>query len=315
MGYRSLTILSAIIAVAVTILIAIPTVSNADSLAGTAPNGSPVNMAGVTVGGIGVDPTTNQLSVGVVDSQGTAFPVPISQLNNIEFGPAATGRTFDVYVGSKSSPQAFRGSTVRRFFRPPDHPDGGFVAIEPNGSEEFFIPTASLVALMPPGTPLPGAESSTDSGASPDPFSGDTFDGGGDWGSEEDEYGDDYADSDDDFSDFGGSTGLDATMEMWINIFAYAFQGIYFITYIWLIVHAYSQGDSNWGGILLFGMLCCGLIYPAKFFYAFQYRGGGRPLLLTLVIIELLVIVSLVAIVVIAGAAAVALIASMAPGG
>ena len=234
----------------------------ADTVTATV-NGSRQTFNDVTVNGM--NRAQGAPAVGVSFPDGDAWPVNLSQIQEIQFGSFGDGRQFDLTVGEGQSGQLYSGATILRFFRPQGYPGGGFVAREPGGGAEFLIPSENVLQFLPEGTDQQSQDSS-DSGQ--EDFGSDNGDpwtensqsadsGNGD------EWGEDYGDTDlseedmEAFEDLFSNSPMfgtgGSTAGMVVSIIASIANLICFFI---VLINMFMAGDV---GEALFGLICCNI--------------------------------------------------------
>ncbi|HMX61450.1 MAG TPA: hypothetical protein PKD58_00115 [Candidatus Sumerlaeota bacterium] len=257
---------------------------HADTIVSVTADGTTQTFAGVTVEKGLRDPAGKVwLQVRFPDNR--SHPVDISQIQRIDFGDTGQGRKFDIKVGSGTNPnEIFNGATIFKYEQ------GQFEAVPPDDTTRYLLAPDRIasfeqsVSLAPGSSATPPA--ANEGGESEDLFqnssSPSTVDSGEGTDEDEDEdVGDSSSASTSPMtsgvSPGGLAIGLGAAA-------AYLLIAIVsFITWIWLIVYAFKEGEIAQGFIVLF----CGCLL-IKYYYATKYVGGNRGLLMGLLLAELI---------------------------
>jgi hypothetical protein len=254
----------------------------ADSIRCTMPNGTTQDFPGVEV----QDMATNQAgvpSLNVRFTDGNVYPLELQRCQIIQFGEGGQGRLFDLTVLVNGAPQAFPQT---RLFT---YQNGQFVAQPQGHTSTYPIPAQNIVSIASAGAATGtqpeesffGSNEAEDGGFVTDSSTATEEESYLDE-DEEEEY-DSEIDPNEDFA-----TLLDRLANQQQSptekILGGIFTLLWLTTLIWLCSYAFQNGDTGWGIAMI--VLCC--CPPLKGFYVGKYQGSGRPIIMTLVIIELL---------------------------
>jgi hypothetical protein len=289
----------------------------ADTVVASNPDGSSSTISDVTLLGILTDPGTGQKLARLRFPDGNVVPVEFSRIVSMDF---PVGRPGQLLVGGDSATAQRYNATIRAIR------NQQLEAIPAGETQAYAIPLANIYGftsenVAPISTPtLPnaaGGGASGDffsSGGSTVPPSGsDFFDtpppaqqnpfanqGGtgpgtmGDEAGEDLEYSGSFLDSmtPEERAEYDEAMGeLSRNFGLAIGVVAIYFVviPIALVTYVWLLINAFSTGKTGWGvGILIFGCLCL-FVKP---FYLSHYEGRGKTAVSILVYIEVILLIA-----------------------
>lgn len=255
---------------------------HADTIVSGTADGTTQTFAGVTVEKGLRDPAGKVwLQVRFPDNK--SHPVDISLIQRIDFGDTGQGRKFDIKVGSGTNPnEIFNGATIFKYEQ------GQFEAVPPDDTTRYLLAPDRIasfeqsVSLAPGSNAIPPA--ANEGGESEDLFqnsSSPSTAGSGEGADEDEDAGDSSSASTSPMtsgvSPGGLAIGLGAAAA-YLLVFAISLS-----TWLWLIIHAFKEGEIAQGFIVLF----CGCLL-VKYYYATKYAGSNRGLLMGLLLAELI---------------------------